>query len=317
MHSKNIKNGSILVHGGCGAFPPTPLQMDFIRKAIDAGHAILEKGGAALDAVEAAVMILEKSGRFNAGKGAKRQMDGVARMDASLMDGKALSAGAVAGVENVLTPIRAARLVMEKTPHLLLAGRPAERLARLFHVAPFPPSLLKKQRQESRAKGQRTEKGSFQSWGALARKLSGAGEEFGTVGAVARDLSGNVAAGTSTGGINLMLPGRVGDTPLIGAGTYADNLGGAVSMTGQGEAIIRAGVAKEISIGLELGLTAEEAGRRSLIRMQNRTGGEAGALVLSAMGDFEILHTTRFMPAGFRYGRESRIAGRFRRVREE
>lgn len=304
-----IKNGAILVHGGCGMFPPTLIQMKTLEKAIDAGYAILEKGGAALDAVEAAVMVLEKSGRFNAGKGAKRQMDGVARMDASLMDGKALSAGAVAAVENILTPIRAARLVMEKTPHLLLVGRPAERLARLFHVAPFPPSL--KQKPEKAR-----EKESSGSWKALARKLSGEGK-LGTVGAVARDLSGHVAAGTSTGGIDLMLPGRVGDSPLIGAGTYADDHGGAVSMTGRGEAIIRAGMAKEICIGMELGLSAEEAGRRALIRMQGRTGGEAGTLVLSARGDFEILHTTRFMPAGYRYGRQRRIAARFRRVREE
>ena len=293
-------------------FPPTPLQMKTIEKAIDGGYAILEKGGSALDAVEAAVMVLEKSGRFNAGKGAKRQMDGVARMDASLMDGRDLSAGAVAAVENILTPIRAARIVMEKTPHLLLVGRPAERLARLFHVAPFPDALLKKPKEE---KGRGREP--FGSWKSLARKLSGGEGKLGTVGAVARDLTGNVAAGTSTGGIDLMLPGRVGDSPLIGAGTYADNNGGAVSMTGHGEAIIRAGMAKEISIGMELGLPAEEAGRRALIRMQSRTGGEAGTLVLSAQGDFEILHTTRFMPAGFCYGRQRRIAARFRRVREE
>lgn len=302
----------ILVHGGCGASLPTLLQMKMIRKAVDSGEAILQKGGAALDAVEAAVMVLEKSGRFNAGKGAKRQMDGIARMDASLMNGKDLSAGAVAAAENILTPIRAARAVMEKTPHVFLVGRPAERLARLFQIEPFPPSLLKR-RDTNRTAG----KSLLQPWESLAWKLSGEDEELGTVGAVARDLQGNVAAGTSTGGVNFMLPGRVGDSPLIGAGTYADNAAGAISMTGQGEAIIRAGVAKEISINLEGGLSAKEAGRRALIRMRRRTGGDAGAIVLSATGDFEILHTTPYMPAGYRAGRRSRVAGRFLRVGEE
>lgn len=311
MNPTRIKNGLILVHGGCGASAPTALQLKVIGKAVDAGYAILEKGGSALDAAEAAVIVLEKSGRFNAGKGAKRQLDGVARMDASLMDGKDLSAGAVAAIENILTPIRAARIVMEKTPHLLMIGRPAERMARLFGVEPFLPPPVK-----TKGAGRRKMKKALQPWEALARELSGE-PEWGTVGAVARDLHGNAAAATSTGGITLMLPGRVGDSPLIGAGTYADNGAGAVSMTGQGEAIIRAGMAKEISTGMEGGLLPDEAGRRALIRMRRRTGGDAGTIVLSARGDFAILHTTPYMPAGYRGGRRRRIAGRFEIIEEE
>jgi beta-aspartyl-peptidase (threonine type) len=184
-------------------------------------------------------------------------------------------------------------------------------------VAALPSLENQKNREKDRGENQIMERSSSPPWELLARKLSEQEGKMGTVGAVARDLAGNVAAGTSTGGINRMLPGRVGDSPLIGAGTYADNGGGAVSMTGDGEAIIRVGMAKETSIGMEWGLSAEEAGRRVLIRMRRRTGGEAGMIALSAKGDFEILHTTRYMPAGYRSGGRGRVAGRFRRIREE
>lgn len=307
---KKMRETVLLIHGGCGSTPPTPAQLKTIEAALDRGEALLQRGAPALDAVEAAVVVLEKSGRFNAGKGSKRQMDGIARMDASVMNGKDLSAGAVAAMEGMLTPIRAARAVMEQTPHLLLVGKSAERLARLFHLPRLPPSLA--------APKPPSRDLSFGKWEGLFRKLHGAMEnkeaELGTVGAAARDCEGNIAAGTSTGGIRLMLPGRVGDSPLIGAGTYADNRAGAVSMTGIGEAIIRAGLAKEITLAMEGGDAPEEAGKRALIRMRRRIGGEAGAIILSADGDFALLHTTDYMPGGYRAGRRKRVAGRFRRV---
>src|SRR5579884_844526 len=303
----------LLIHGGCGATPPTVSQLKIIETALERGDTLLQKGAASLDAVEAAVVVMEKSGRFNAGKGSKRQMDGVARMDASVMDGKDLSAGAVAAMEGILTPIRAARLVMAQTPHVLLVGKSAERLARLFHLPALPPSLATPKPP--------AEDLSLWQWGGLFRKLQGASEsgreKMGTVGAVARDKEGNVAAATSTGGIRLMLPGRVGDSPLIGAGTYADNDAGAVSMTGIGEAIIRAGLAKEITLAMERGDTPEEAGCRALIRMRRRIDGEAGAIILSKDGDFALLHTTDYMPGGYRAGRRRKIGGRFQKVRED
>ncbi|MDC4204977.1 MAG: isoaspartyl peptidase/L-asparaginase family protein [Candidatus Manganitrophus sp.] len=310
---KKTRATVLLIHGGCGSTPPTAAQLKTIETALDRGERLLQKGASALDAVEAAVVVLEKSGRFNAGKGSKRQMDGVIRTDASVMNGRDLSAGAVAAMEGILTPIRAARLVMERTPHLLLVGISAEGLARLFRLPPLSPSLA--------APTPPSEELSFGKWEALFRKLQGAKknekEKRGTVGAVARDTEGNVAAGTSTGGIRLMLPGRVGDSPLIGAGTYADNRSGAVSMTGLGEAIIRAGLAKEITLEMERGVEAEEAGRRALIRMRRRIGGEAGAIILSADGGFALLHTTDYMPGGYRAGRRRKVGGQFQKVMED
>jgi beta-aspartyl-peptidase (threonine type) len=310
---KKTRETVLLIHGGCGSTPPSLVQLKTIEAALDRGEGLLKKGASALDAVEAAVVVLEKSGRFNAGRGSKRQMDGIARMDASVMNGNDLSAGAVAAMEGILTPIRAARVVMEQTPHLLLVGKAAERLARLFRLPLLPPSLAgpKPPSQDL----------SFGKWEALFEKLQGALEKeeakLGTVGAVAGDYEGNVAAGTSTGGIRLMLPGRVGDSPLIGAGTYADNRAGAVSMTGIGEAIIRAGLAKEITLAMEGGAAPEAAGRRALIRMRRRIGGEAGAIILSAKGDFALVHTTDYMPGGYRAGRRRKVGVRFQKVTEE
>jgi len=264
----------LLVHGGCGVKRPTTHQVRIIKKVVGVGYALLQQGASAVDAVEAAVVELERSGRFNAGKGSRRQMDGVVRMDASIMDGRDLAAGAVAAMEGILTPIRAARLVMERTPHVLLAGRHAQQLARRYKLERLPP-------------GGRRRRGDTASRQSL----------WGTVGAVARDRQGHLAAATSTGGIRLMLPGRVGDSPLIGAGTYADDRSGAVSMTGEGEAIIRAGLAKEICLLMEQGLSPLAAGQRALRRMRQRTHGHAGAIIVSRSGSFAILHTTPHMIA--------------------
>ena len=269
---------------------PTARQKAILRQAVKTGYVLLEEGGSALEAVEAAVVYLERSGEFNAGKGAKRQQDGVARLDASIMDGRDLSAGAVAGIEGILTPVRLARVVMEQTPHVLMIGEAARKLARRFKIETyrFPPVAKKP----------------------LAEPLA----KFGTVGAVALDRQGRVAAATSTGGISSMLPGRVGDSPLIGAGTYADDHSGAVSMTGEGEAIIRAGLAKEICLLMEQGLSPRAAGRQALRRMRLRTNGHAGAIILRMDGTFALLHTTLTMIAGYQTGQAGKVAGRFQLV---
>lgn len=269
---------------------PTASQQAILRQAIQAGYALLERGASALDAVETAVVFLERSGEFNAGKGAKRQQDGVARLDASIMDGRDLKAGAVAGVEGILTPIRAARLVMEQTPHVLMIGEATGKLARRCKIETyrFPP--------------------------VARRKQSNGSAKFGTVGAVALDRKGHVAAATSTGGIGSMWPGRVGDSPLIGAGTYADDRSGAVSMTGEGEAIIRAGLAKEICLLMEQGRSPIAAGRLALRRMRRRTKGHAGSIILDANGAFALLHTTPIMIAGYQAGQAGKVNGQFLRV---
>ncbi|HZC67381.1 MAG TPA: isoaspartyl peptidase/L-asparaginase, partial [Nitrospirales bacterium] len=205
----------ILAHSGAGARIVTPAQLACLADALSRGYTVLRRGGHALDAVETATRLLESSGLFNAGPGAHLQLDGVRRMDAALMEGRMLKAGAVAGIEAVRHPISAARLVMEKTAHVLLIGRHATRFAGHFklerqpaprHRSALPPATRNAKREAVTATGPQ------RRMLRLYQKMLG--EE--TVGAVALDRRGTLAAGTSTGGIAFMLPGRVGDSPLIG-----------------------------------------------------------------------------------------------------
>ncbi len=262
----------------------TKRQASCLVEALATGHAVLRQGGPAVMAVECAIGLLEASGLFNAGRGAKHQLDGVQRMDASIMEGARLKAGAVASIEGIVHPITAARLVMEETDHVLLVGPLAGRFARHFklerHRATGMPRHLSYDR-------------------VLARQSRARKDRHGTVGAVALDESGTVAAGASTGGIDSMLPGRVGDTPLIGCGVYADNRAGAVSMTGLGEGIIRLAVAKSICEGLALGKSPVMAAKRVLRQLAQRINGEAGTLVVAPDGRFTIHHVTPHMAAGW------------------
>jgi beta-aspartyl-peptidase (threonine type) len=289
------------VHGGCGSRRPGARALAVIAHALDAGYTLLERGGSPVDAVEAAVVVLESSGRFNAGLGAYRQLDGVARRDASIMDGRSLAAGAVASVTGVLNPVRAARRVMDASPHVLLTGAGAERFARHHNLPrwsdPRPSTST--------------------SWDTLYRRvMKAARPASGTVGAVAIDARGHVAAATSTGGVTRMLPGRVGDSPLIGAGTYADDGAGAVSMTGTGETIIRAGLARVIAADLAHGATPKMAGRRALTWMRRRIGGDAGAIILSNTGALALVHTTTYMVCGVRDHAGRRVEPRWDRLEE-
>ena len=292
-------NCLILAHGGAGSKIVTPAQLACLADALAAGHDVLRRGGPSLIAVEATIKIMEGSGLFNAGTGAHRQLDGVRRMDASLMEGRGLRAGAVAGIEQVRHPISAARLVMEKTAHVLLVGPHATRFAAHFKLErqssrPRKPALPPSQRNALREAVTAT--GSQRRMLRLYRKMLG--EE--TVGAVALDRDGNLAAGSSTGGIAFMLPGRVGDSPLIGCGLYADNDAGAISMTGLGESIIRIAVAKEIADRMANGASPEMATRLTLKKLVARIdGAAAGALVLAPDGRFAIRHTTPTMCAGW------------------
>jgi beta-aspartyl-peptidase (threonine type) len=290
-------NPILLIHGGAGRRPMTDAQAAGLRAALRVGYHLLDRGGSALTAVEHTILVLEQSGLFNAGTGSRLQLDGVRRMDASIMEGCDLRAGAVASIEGIIHPITAARLVMEETDHVLLVGPQATKFA----------DYAKLERHRLRTPPRRL------SYGAMLKRKHSERDRHGTVGAVALDRFGTVAAGASTGGIDCMLPGRVGDTPLIGCGVYADNESGAVSMTGLGEGIIRMGVAKEICDRLAQGKTPTIVARQVLTRLVTRIKGAAGALVLAPTGRFAITHVTPRMAAGWWDGKgEPTIGDRFR-----
>lgn len=274
----------------------TSSQAACLRAALQVGYHLLERSCSALVAVEQTIRTLERSGLFNAGKGSHLQLDGVRRMDASIMEGESLCAGAVASIEGIVHPISAARCVMEETDHVLLVGPMATKFARHFKMERHRPQTPTRRL----------------SYGAMLRQRSSARDGHGTVGAVALDRTGTVAAGASTGGIDRMLPGRVGDTPIIGCGVYADNDSGAVSMTGLGEGIIRLAVAKSICDLLERGRTPALAAQFVLQRLVTRIQGAAGALVLAPSGRFTIVHVTPYMAAGWWDGNaEPRVRERF------
>ena len=277
----------MLAHGGAGSRAMTPSQADCLRAALHVGYHLLDRGGSALIAVEHTIRVLERSGLFNAGRGAYLQLDGVRRMDASIMEGDSLRAGAVASIEGVVHPISAARYVMEVTEHVLLVGPMATKFAQHFKLEPQKrpaPQLVL-------------------SYDLVLKRMRTTRNRHGTVGAVAVDWTGTVAAGASTGGIDQMLPGRVGDTPIIGCGVYADNETGAVSMTGWGESIIRLAVAKEICHRLGQGKTPATGVRLVLHQLVARIKGSAGCIVLTPKGRFTIRHTTSYMAAGWWDGR--------------
>jgi beta-aspartyl-peptidase (threonine type) len=294
---------SIAIHGGAGVIGRASMTEENERayradleRALDAGYGVLEKGGSSLDAVVAAVRILEDSPYFNAGKGAVFSHAGINELDAAIMDGATLKAGAVAGVRHVKNPIELARMVMERTPHVLLAGEGAEEFALQQGVELVPGSYFHTERRwkqlEEAQKAERT--------------ASVSGEDiayFGTVGAVARDRSGNLAAATSTGGMTNKRWGRIGDSPIIGAGTYADNATCAVSATGSGEYFMRAVVAHEICARVRLaGVTAAEAARDVVHGALEKIGGDGGVIVVDRNGALSLEFNTEGM---FRAARDS------------
>ena len=270
----------LIVHGGAGDRRPTKTALKTLAASLARGYAVLESGGTALDAVVTAIAVLEDSGIFNAGAGGNLQLDGVRRLDASLMEGKELSTGAVINAEGIRNPIRLARLVMD-LPNTTLTQVGAQRIAEAHNLDPLPLPDRRALEKVKKKKGEAVH--AFKKY-------------FSTVGAAALDNDGHLAAGASTGGIRAMLPGRVGDTPIIGAGVYAEDGQGAVTCTGTGEYIIKLSLAKEICMNLG-SMTPAAASRRSLNRLV-RTGGSAGVIVLDGRGRFSIVHSTRFMAAG-------------------
>src|SRR5882762_2153280 len=248
MSSVKENKIGLVVHGGAGTMERGKMTPEReheyragIENALRAGWDILQHGGSSLDATEAAVRVLEDDPLFNAGKGSVFTAAAANEMDAAIMDGKTLGAGAVAAVEHVRNPISLARLVMEKSPHVMMVGTGAEEFAKTQGVKLVPPYYFWTERRWRAYEREKAREDSGKTGVA-----PGVEKKFGTVGAVALDKAGNLAAGTSTGGTDMKRYGRVGDSPIIGAGTYANNLSCAVSGTGDGEFFIRNNVAADI-----------------------------------------------------------------------
>ncbi|GAB3222563.1 beta-aspartyl-peptidase [Hymenobacter seoulensis] len=298
---------ALALHGGAGTISPkfmTPEKELAYRlalaEALAVGYAVLRQGGSALDAVELTVRSLEDCPLFNAGRGAVFTHEGHHEMDAAIMDGRSRAAGAVAGVRSVQNPIRAARLVMEKTEHVLLAYPGADKLAQL-HGLPTQPAeyFFTQQRydqlQEALAEGRMRLDHSTAEPAAAPLEEPGVfpnedpKKKMGTVGAVARDQHGNLAAATSTGGMTNKQYSRIGDSPIIGAGTFADNRTCAISCTGHGEFFMRAVVAHDISCLMEYrGLSLAEACRIVVHEKLAPLGGEGGLVAIDAAGNIAL-----------------------------
>lgn len=305
---------TIVIHGGAGALEKgryTPTEEEAYKAtlsaALDAGYAVLEGGGSALDAVETAIILMEDSPLFNAGRGAVFTHEGKNELDASIMDGRTKAAGAAAGLTHVKNPIRLARAVMEKSPHVMMIGAGAEEFARRQGMDFVKPSYF------------RTELRWRQYKDALKKEKEAADEEkesdaphdfkYGTVGAAALDAAGNLAAGTSTGGMTLKRYGRVGDAPIIGAGTFADNESCAVSATGWGEYFIRLTVARDICAQVEYGGKSIAAATTDVIhnRLQ-QSGGDGGVIVLAPDGSFVMDFNSAGMFRGVKQGDRKEVA---------
>jgi len=263
----------IVVHGGAGKWQPERSQpgMDGVKQAANKGFSILKNGGTAVDAVMEAVAVMEDDGAFNAGYGSSLNIEKTAEMEASIMDGKTLQAGAAGLLHDIRNPVRLARIVMDETDHVFVVGEGAEKLAKLHKLErKNPVTELRLQYYEQQKKTLLEGNFELPKLAVLVKKHPELFEHLDTVGAVALDKEGNVAAATSTGGFPLKLPGRIGDSPLIGCGTYADNLSGACSTTGVGEVAIRLVLAKTVCNYMEAGKTAQEAAEQAIKLVNKR-----------------------------------------------
>jgi len=286
---------TLVIHGGAGVIERARMTSETdkaVRKALgealDAGSAVLAKGGSSLDAVEAAIRVLEDDPHFNAGRGAVFTYEGANELDAAIMDGRTRAAGAVAGVTRTRHPVSLARRVMEHSPHVFLAGKGADQFSveqRLEQVDPSWFATPERKRQLDELKANKL------SWFDVDMK-------YGTVGAVARDAGGHVAAATSTGGVTGKRWGRIGDSPLIGAGTYADDRACAVSATGAGEFFIREGVAHEICARIRFKGEALKVAADTVMAEVRALGGSGGVIITGPNGDIAWSFNTPGMYRG-------------------
>jgi len=279
---------AIVIHGGAGWFANmSQSKIDGIyaglEEALDVGFALLENGNSSLDAVEQAIIILENNELFNAGRGSVYTSEQKQEMDASIMFGKNQDAGAVAGVATVKNPISLARYVMEQTKHVMFSGEGAEELARTAGQTIVDPSYFYSEEKLERVRKQKKD------------------DKMGTVGVVAVDVNGNISAGTSTGGMSNKLPGRIGDAPIIGAGTWAENGGCGVSGTGHGEFFIRFNVAKEICDRVKYkSLSIVDAANQVIYELKNIEA-DGGVIVLNQDGQVAMEFNTPAMARAYRH----------------
>lgn len=281
----STKKFTIVIHGGVGTINrdiPDSVVNEYkasLSDALSLGVRLLEKGELSLNVVEQVVRFLEDDPKFNAGKGSVFTSAGSHELDASIMDGRDLSCGAVAGVKTIKNPISLARLVMEKTPHVLLIGEGAEKFGELMKVETVPNEYF-------------TTPKRFEQWQRVLNK-----NIKGTVGCVALDVHGNLAAATSTGGTTNKMPGRVGDTPIIGAGTYADNQSCAVSCTGRGELFIKNNAAYNVSALMKFkGYSLEQAAKYVIYELIK--GGDGGLIAVDKYGNYTTIYNTNAMYRG-------------------
>ncbi len=275
----------IVVHGGAWGIPDRLVDSNLkgVEKATKAGWKILEKNGSALDAVVAAVNVLEDDPTFDAGIGSVLTEDGTVEMDSLIMDGTTLDAGAAVGLKDVRYPIKLARKIMEETPHVMMTGEGASRIADKFGLERISQDELVTE--EAKLE--------FKEWSEKAEFGSSFGHD--TVGAVALDSEGNIAAATSTGGVTGKLVGRIGDVPLIGSGGYADSRVGGVSTTGHGESIMKVNLAKLVLNYVEAGMNIQEAADKALGYMSVRVKGNGGLIALDSNGNIGAAYTTKRM----------------------
>lgn len=290
------KKYGLVIHGGAGTILKKNMTPEKeaayeskLKEALEAGYKILESGGEAMDAVVAAINVMEDSPLFNAGKGAVLTEKGDAELDASVMNGKNLMAGAIAGVKHVKNPINLARLVMEKSPHVMMISEGAEEFGRQFNIEMVDNEYFKTEERVNQ-------------YLKIKKEIDRKSEESkrGTVGCAALDRNGNLAAGTSTGGMMMKKFGRVGDAPIIGAGTYADNNTCAVSATGWGEFFIRLGVARDISALMEYkNYSLEDAAENVIMHKLPKLGGDGGIVAIDKNGNVSMKFNTEGMYRGF------------------
>lgn len=278
---------AIIVHGGAGAWKldsdRLPTAVTACQEAAQRGHKILLAGGSALDAVEAATRILEDCPALDAGHGSYLNSAGEVEMDAIIMDGETLNMGAVAAIQRVANPISLARLVMTETEHHLLVGQGAEAFADQMS---FPRCSAEQ----------------------LVASAQAMAETTGTVGAVAIDQNGNLATATSTGGTKGKMPGRVGDSPLVGSGAYADNTTAAVSATGHGESLMKILASKQVCDFVDSGVDAHKACQAAIQLLESRVGGRGGLIAVDASGRVGFAFNTRAMPYAYCIGKEDMVS---------